>query len=53
MAPKLLALQLTAGLVKVTTFEEPLRDTFMEAGRPTCDVRIYPAGLSAASLLSA
>lgn len=46
MEPKLLALQLFAGVVKVTTFEEPARDTFLEAGRPTCDVRIYPAGLS-------
>lgn len=37
----------SAGVVKVTAFEEPSRDTFLEAGKPVCDVRIYPAGLSA------
>lgn len=32
------------GNVKVTTYEESTRDTFLEAGRPVCDLRIYPAG---------
>ena len=30
--------------MKVTTYEEATRDTFAEAGRPVCDLRIYPAG---------
>lgn len=37
----------SAGVVKVTAFEETSRDTFLEAGKPVCDVKIYPAGLSA------
>ena len=28
----------------MTTYEESTRDTFLEAGRPVCDLRIYPAG---------
>ena len=43
-----------AGNVKVTTYEEATRDTFAEAGRPVCDLRIYPAGqeLLATSMLA-
>ena len=40
----MMALLSAVGLVKVTTFEEPSRDTFLEAGKPVCDLRIYPAG---------
>lgn len=31
--------------MKVTTYEEATRDTFAEAGRPVCDLMIYPAGM--------
>ena len=34
----------SAAHVKVTTYEEMSRDTFLEAGRPVCDLRLYPSG---------
>ena len=34
----------------MTTYEESTRDTFLEAGRPVCDLRIYPAGKPEAAL---
>ena len=33
-----------AANTRVTLYEEITRDTFLEAGRPVCDLRIYPAG---------
>lgn len=39
------AAAISQGNIKVTTYEESTRDTFLEAGRPVCDLRIYPAGV--------
>ncbi|KAL0055623.1 hypothetical protein WJX82_002523 [Trebouxia sp. C0006] len=39
------AAAISQGNIKVSTYEESTRDTFLEAGRPVCDLRIYPAGV--------